>query len=189
MISNILTHVLMAMFLCLSFKFIMSDKVKTKGETMSNVYPNAGVYNQSFKLPHNGNFISDSELVNPSHDVLDPVYVNKERGGSNKAARYVNWETNNRKNVEDPERINDKNLCSNMLLPYKNKFEVGCNIDADCGGGRNRCNATTNECECVDGAGKFCEKGKRHYPDPLNMTPQQVIKYKQTYHPNMTKQD
>ena len=72
MISDKWMHVLMICLIVVSLAYLVSYDCSAV-ENMENIYANPNVYNQSFKIPHNNNFISDNDLTNPATGVHDEV--------------------------------------------------------------------------------------------------------------------
>jgi hypothetical protein len=181
-----------------------------------NKYDDANLYNKSLENPSNNQFINGYGNVSKYSNSTDPVdkveeddfvrgHITDKIDKFNKEKVETEFETEFDKKIyedltKEIERKRgqadmvdkfDKNLCSNLVTPYRKKTEVGCTNDADCNNGtygKNTC-GEDNRCQCIDGKGTFCQNQKRNYPDPKDMTPAQIAKYKQTYHQNMTRQD
>lgn len=72
----------------------------------------------------------------------------------------------------------DEMAKSHLLIEVPNK--IMCHTDEDCniiyGNGKNKC--LSGKCQCQEGTGRFCHKTPNYYKDPKDMTPAQIIKFK-----------
>ena len=72
----------------------------------------------------------------------------------------------------------DPQQCDHVIVEVPKK--VNCGSDKDCnvvfGNGLNKC--VNGKCSCIEGKGQFCHKPSNYYLNPKDMTPQQIIKFK-----------
>ena len=78
------------------------------------------------------------------------------------------------------DEISNPNLKNDTIKVIEVPKKVSCEAHSDCnviyGKGENRC--MKGKCQCRSGEGTFCHQRPTYYKDPKDMTPPQIIKFK-----------
>jgi len=85
-------------------------------------------------------------------------------------------------NMKGPDNKISQSLCQDIKTAKEacDPNQIVCDCNSDCnkvyGQGANQC--INGKCQCRFGTGKFCQQQPTYYLDPKNMTPAQVVKFK-----------